>query len=126
MAEVIDLHRRQTQEDRERQTRVKRRAPAVAAALACGCCPRRCAFCGQAIDQMLVPAPQETPFPFCGPCQEEYQAFRRRQQGQAAPEAFWHTAEWLAMWRGWLEHMQARERLRGSPEFLRLMQENQP
>lgn len=124
MAEIIDLHHRQNAQHQERMALAKRRAGAVAAALSCGLCPRRCAHCGLAIEEPpLVSAP--APYPFCGPCLEEYQAYQRRQGGLATPEAFWHTAQWQAMWRAWLEHMQASAEFRRSPECLRLMEEFQ-
>ena len=124
MAEVIDLHRLQNQERRANQAKARARAASVAAALSCGLCPRRCAHCGLAIEEP-TPPPLDAPYPFCGPCLEEYQAFRRREKGQDRPEAFWHTEQWARMWRGWLEHMRASDDFRRSPEFLRLMEEHQ-
>ena len=124
MAEIIELQHRQHVQQKERQALAKRRAGAVAAALSCGLCPRRCAHCGMAIeDTPMVSGP--TPYPFCAPCLEEYEAYRRRQQGLATPEAFWHTPQWQAMWRAWLEHMRASDDFRRSPECLKLMEEFQ-
>jgi hypothetical protein len=124
MAEVIDLRRRCNAQQKDQQDQARRRAGAVAASLSCGLCPRRCAHCGLAIEDPPIDAGQ-APYPFCGPCLEEYQAYRRRQQGQGQPEAYWHSDQWAAMWRAWLEHMRAGEDFRASPEFLRLMAENQ-
>jgi hypothetical protein len=124
MAEVIDLNRRACAQKKDQQDQARRRAGAVAAALSCGLCPRRCAHCGLAIEDVPIGAAQ-APYPFCGPCLEEYQAYQRREQGQPQIEAYWHSPEWAAMWRAWLEHMRAGERFRRSPEFLKLMAENQ-
>lgn len=124
MAEVIDLQRRAGAQRKERQALAQRRAGAVAAALSCGLCPRRCAHCGLAIEDPPI-ASSPAPYPFCGPCLEEYQAFCRREQGDASVEAFWHSQEWATMWRAWLEHMRASDHFRRSPEFLRLMEEHQ-
>ncbi len=124
MAEVIDLNRLQHRERKANQDKARQRAQSVAAALSCGLCPRRCAHCGLAVEEPLLPPP-EAPYPFCGPCLEEYQAFRRHERGQGAPEAFWHTERWASMWRSWLEHMRASDEFRRSPEFLRLMEEHQ-
>ena len=124
MAEVIDLHRRAGAQQKEQREQAQRRAGAVAAALSCGLCPRRCAHCGLAIED--VPAAASlAPYPFCGPCLEEYLAYQRRQQGQTQTEAYWHSQAWVEMWRAWLAHMRAGEQFRRSPEFLRLMAENQ-
>ena len=124
MAEIIDLHRRAGAQQKQQEAQARRRAGAVAAALSCGLCPRRCAHCGLAIEDPPI-ASSPAPYPFCVPCLEEYQAFFRREQGHGQPEAYWHTAQWSAMWRAWLEHMGANDRFRRSPEFLRLMEEHQ-
>lgn len=123
MAEVIDLSQRQGKQGRIEQARARRRAQAVASVLSCGCCPRRCAHCGQPVEH-YAPPPVEAPYPFCEVCQEEYEAYRRREQGAQAREAFWHTDEWAACWRTWLAHMQAGQAFRASAAFLRLMEEN--
>lgn len=122
MAEVIDLKRRRSKEDRIRRARAQRRAQAVASALACGCCPHRCAHCGLPVEEGVQPMP-ETRFPLCGPCLEEYRAYKRREEGSDQAEAFWHTDQWRAAWRTWLEHMQAKEDFRRSAAFLQLMEE---
>ncbi len=124
MAEVIELNRRQAKERKIRQGRARRRAQAVASALSCGLCPRRCAHCGLPIEDPPLP-PMQAPYPFCQPCQEEYKAFKRWEEGLREQEAYWHTEDWAKMWRLWLEHMKAAEAFRASPEFLKLMQENQ-
>ncbi len=123
MAEVIDLERRKSAERRRRKARARRMAQAVASALSCGMCPRRCAHCGLPIDEPgLIPG--DAPYPMCSPCLAEYRAYRRREQGDTTREAYWHTEQWENMWRTWLEAMQAGEEFRRSPEFLRLMQEH--
>ncbi|MBI4798709.1 MAG: hypothetical protein HY794_08255 [Desulfarculus sp.] len=124
MAEVIDLKRRAGAQRKERQALAQRRAGAVAAALSCGLCPRRCAHCGLAIEDPPI-ASSPAPYPFCGPCLEEYQAYCRREQGDASVEAFWHSPQWAEMWRAWLAHMRASDHFRRSPEFLRLMDAHQ-
>jgi hypothetical protein len=103
---------------------LRRKAQAVAAALACGLCPHRCAYCGLPIEDPVFSL-RSAPYPFCDPCREEYLAFLRYQEGITDHVEYWHTEAWAAMWRSWLEHMKAGERFRRSPEFLRLMQENQ-
>lgn len=123
MAEVIDLERRQSKQRRVEKARARRRAQAVASVLSCGVCPRRCAHCGLAIEPYTPPA-AEAPYPFCEVCQEEYEAFRRREEGGATREAFWHTDEWSECWRTWLAHMRASQAFRGSAVFLRLMEEH--
>ncbi len=123
MAKVIELNQRQDQQRRRQRAQARRRAQAVASALACGLCPRRCAHCGLAIEEPVT-LPSEAPYPFCGPCLEEYQAFRRRQQGQEQPEAFWHNDAWARSWSTWLEFMRSKEEFRQSAAFLRLMQEH--
>jgi hypothetical protein len=125
MAEVIDLRQRDSKERRVRQARARRRAQAVASALSCGLCPRRCAHCGMAIDEPPLPGRDLGPYPFCAPCLEEYRAFQRWEEGIQEPEAYWHTDQWAEMWRSWLRHMEASDQFRRSAEFLRLMQENQ-
>ncbi|MBU1274907.1 MAG: hypothetical protein KJ720_05975 [Proteobacteria bacterium] len=122
MAEVIDLKGRKSKERRIAEGRDRRRAQAVASALSCGLCPRRCAHCGQAVEFVAAP-PAEMPYPFCEVCQEEYQAFRRLEKG-GEPEAFWHTPQWAGTWRNWLAYMQANQEFRGSPAFLKLMEEH--
>ncbi|MFH1034628.1 MAG: hypothetical protein V1806_08995 [Pseudomonadota bacterium] len=124
MAEVIELNRRACAQQKDQRDQARRRAGAVAAALSCGLCPRRCAHCGLAIED-APPAASLAPYPFCGPCLEEYLAYQRRQRGQTQLEAYWHSPQWAEMWRAWLEHMGAGERFRSSPEFLRLMAETQ-
>lgn len=130
MAEVIDLNQRHKQGRKRLEDQARKRAAAVAGALSCGMCPRRCAHCGMAIEEAVIPPP-EAPYPFCGPCLEEYQAFRRferqpaEDQDQHQVEAFWHTPRWAEMWRAWLAHMRACDEFRRSAEFLRLMQEHQ-
>lgn len=124
MAEVIELQPREALERKRRQERARRRSAAVASALACGLCPRRCAHCGLTIEEPR-PSPPEAPYPFCQECLEEYQAFRRREGGQTAPEAFWHTDGWAEMWRSWLLYMRAGDEFRRSAVFLRLMEEHQ-
>jgi hypothetical protein len=123
MAEVIELQPREALERKRHRESARRRAAAVASALACGLCPRRCAHCGQTIEEQR-PSPPEAPYPFCVECLEEYQAFRRREEGRATPEAFWHNDAWTEMWRSWLAHMKASDRFRGSAAFLRLMEEH--
>lgn len=123
MAEVIDLNQIQAQERRRREQGAAKRAAAVASALACGLCPRRCAYCGTTIESP-VPSPPEAPYPFCSECLEEYRAFCRQGQGRP-PEAFWHTPEWAQMWRTWLAFMKAGDEFRRSTAFLRLMEEHQ-
>lgn len=71
----------------------------------------------------MVPPPVDTPYPFCEVCQEEYEAFRRMEKG-GKPEAFWHTPQWAGTWRTWLAYMQASQEFRGSPAFLKLMEEH--
>ncbi len=122
MAEVIDLQRRKSKERRIAEGRARRRAQAVASSLSCGLCPRRCAHCGMAVEYS-APPPADAPYPFCEVCQEEYEAFRRREQG-GEPEAFWHTDEWAEAWRTWLAHMRAGAAFRSSPAFLKLMEEH--
>lgn len=128
MAEVIDLNQRHKDSKKRLEDQARQRAASVAGALSCGLCPRRCAHCGMAIEEAVVPPP-EAPYPFCGPCLEEYQAYRRfaaEPEGSAPRgEAFWHTPRWAEMWRAWLAHMRACDEFRRSAEFLRLMQEHQ-
>lgn len=124
MAEVIDLNGRKHKERKRREARARRRAQAVAMAMSCGMCPRRCVHCGLPIDEPQTP-PAEAPYPFCGPCLEEFRAYRRRLEGNVRPEAYWHTEQWVDMWRTWLESMRANEEFRRSAEFLRLMREHQ-
>ena len=81
MAEVIDLKRRKSKERRIAEGRARRRAQAVASSLSCGMCPRRCAHCGHARGVHGPPAGGDAPYPFCEVCQEEYEAFRRREEG---------------------------------------------
>lgn len=123
MAEVIDLNQRQNKQRRKQKARARRRAQAVASALACGLCPRRCAHCGLAIEDPVM-SPMEAPYPFCGPCLEEYQAFKRRADGEPQAEAFWHNQAWADAWRTWLEFMRHKEEFRQSAAFLRLMEEH--
>jgi hypothetical protein len=124
MAEVIDLTHRKDQEERRLKAAAQGRVQAVAGSLACGFCPRRCAYCG-----LAIPEPQaaafKAPYPFCPSCLEEYRAFRRREQGTAGQEAFWHNEQWVLMWQAWLRHMQTVEAFRRTPAFSRLMQEGQ-
>ena len=124
MAEVIDLRAREAKEEKKRRGRALRRAQAVAEALACGVCPRRCAHCGMPVDAPPPgPPPKEAPYNFCAPCWEELNAFLRREKGQnEKAEAFWHTAEWAEVWRSWLANMKAREAFRRSATFLKLME----
>ncbi len=124
MAEIIDLNLRHKHQRKKLEDKAKERAAAVASALSCGLCPRRCAHCGMAIENPVIPPP-EAPYPFCGPCLEEYQAFRRLEDGQGEPEAYWHSPRWAEMWRYWLKHMKACDDFRSSAEFLRLMREHQ-
>lgn len=123
MAEVIDLKRRRTKDKRIAEGRARRRAQAVASALSCGACPRRCAHCGLPVEQMMPP-PVDAPFPFCEVCQDEYEAYRRRERGSAEKEAFWHNDEWAETWRAWLAHMKAGAKFRKTPAFLKLMEEH--
>ena len=124
MAEVIELSGRQAKERRRKKARADRRAAAIAAAMSCGLCPRRCAHCGLALEGAPVLVP-EVPYPFCQPCAEELEAFRRYRQGDQDKEAFWHTDDWSRMWQSWLDHMGAMETFRRSGEFFRLMQEHE-
>jgi hypothetical protein len=124
MADVIELQPREALERKRYRESARLRATAVASALACGLCPRRCAHCGQTIEEAWT-SPTEAPYPLCPECLEEYQAFRRREQGLTAIEAFWHNDEWVEMWRSWLAHMKAGDRFRGSAAFMRLMKERQ-
>jgi len=121
MAEVIDLSRRTSKQRRIDQGRQRRKAEAVAAAMSCGICPRRCAFCGQGVEEPQPPL-VKVPYPLCASCHDEATAFLRREEG-LADDVFWHTEQWAAMWRGWLAFMEAAGKFRGAPEFLRLMQE---
>ncbi|MCB2186465.1 MAG: hypothetical protein KQJ78_08615 [Deltaproteobacteria bacterium] len=122
MAEVIDISQRQAKENKKRDARARRKAQAVAAALSCGMCPRRCAYCGLPVES-YTPPPAEAPYPFCDPCLEEYRAFARQEAGGGGPEAFWHTEEWARMWHNWLAYMKASESFRRSAAFQRLMEE---
>lgn len=128
MADVIDLSARGAKEKKKLKARSERRAQAVAAALACGVCPRRCIHCGLPVEEPSAPLP-EAPYNFCQPCKEELSAYLRRQKGQGGgqmePEAFWHTDEWAETWRTWLENMKARQAFRSSTAFLKLMNEYQ-
>lgn len=72
--------------------------------------------------EYAVPPPKEAPYPFCEACLDEYQAFKRLEDGHA-PEAFWHTEEWAEAWRSWLKYMRAKDQFRQSPVFLRLIEE---
>jgi len=96
----------------------------VADSLACGFCPRRCAYCGLAVKEPMAAA-GDSPYPFCPSCLEEYRAYRRREQDAAGQEAYWHNEQWFLMWQAWLRHMQAVEAFRRTPVFFRLMQEKQ-
>ena len=122
MAEIIDLKRSKSKKRRIDEGRARRRAEAVASSLSCGMCPRRCAHCGLAVEYS-APPPLDAPYPFCEVCQEEYEAFRRQEEG-GEPEAFWHTKEWADAWRTWLAHMRASQAFRGSSAFLKLMEEH--
>ena len=124
MAEVIDLKDRKGQEQKKLRESAGRRMRAVAGALACGLCPRRCSYCGLAIENPLAVA-GDSPYPFCESCGEEYRAFKRRDRKSAEQEAFWHNEQWERMWRTWLEQMQAAEEFRRTPAFMRLMREYQ-
>jgi len=121
MAEVIELMPRKAKERKRLEARAARRAQAVAGALACGICPRRCAYCGMAIEDQPGGRPEGTPYSLCRDCYEEYQAFLRREQGAGEPEAFWHTEQWAEMWRTWLANMRAKEAFRNSRAFFKLM-----
>ncbi len=120
MAEVIDLHRRKARERRVKKARADRRAQAVAAALSCGICPRRCAFCGLPAME-LTPQTLKIPYPFCEACFDEHQAFQNWQEGDQGDGVFWHTKEWAQMWRTWLAAMEAGQGFRSSPAFQKLM-----
>ena len=123
MAEVIDLDGKKRQHEKDRREKAKKRAVAVAGALTCGLCPHRCAHCGLPIkDQVNLPA--ELNFPLCGICLEEYQAYKRKENGEKGREAFWHTEQWFATWRTWLEYMRTSDEFRRSPAFLKLIQDN--
>lgn len=124
MAEVIDLKNRRSQEQKRLRESATRRVRAVAGALACGLCPRRCSYCGLAIENPLAVA-KEAPYPFCESCWEEYRAFKRREQNTGGQEAFWHNEQWGRMWRAWLGQMEAAEDFRRTPAFMKLMQEHQ-
>lgn len=123
MADVIDLKKRQSKKQRIDKGRNRRKAEAVASMLSCGVCPRRCAHCGMAIEH-FSPPPLDALYPFCEVCQDEYEAYRRRENGDDCREAFWHTDEWADCWRTWLAQMRASEAFRGSAVFLRLMEEH--
>jgi len=125
MAEVIDLKNRASRGIKVRRARARRRAQAVASALGCGVCPRRCAYCGMTLDDP-VSAPGQGPYPFCPGCDGEYRDFLRWEEGlREEREKYWHTERWAGMWRSWLKHMEASEEFRRSAEFLRLIQEAQ-
>ena len=124
VAEVIDIGQKTAKERRRREARAKRKAQAVASALSCGLCPKRCAHCGMTIEY-YVPSPPEAPYPFCDVCLEEYRAFARRDKGDTIREAFWHTDQWADMWRSWLHYMKASDGFRKSAAFLKLMQEQE-
>ena len=123
MAEVIDLKRRKAQEKKRRTGQARRRAEAVAAALSCGCCPRRCSHCGLPIENEMIPEGHTAPYGFCAACMEEYRAYKRQESG-GEKEVYWHTQEWFDMWHAWVEHQEASAKFRSSPMFLKLMQEN--
>lgn len=123
MAEVIDLNPFEARERKRLKEDAKKRAAAVAGALSCGLCPRRCVHCGQAIETPQPP-PMDAPYPFCSECLQELLAFKRREKGGQLQEAFWHTEEWAGMWRNWLAYMKASDDFRRSAAFLRLMQLN--
>lgn len=121
MAEVIDIARRKGKERRKADARQRRKAQAVASALSCGLCPRRCAMCGQSVEDYLPLG--QAPYPFCEACHEEYLAFKRLEAGDGGDDAYWHNDQWAAMWRNWLSYMEASATFRQSPGFYRLMQE---
>lgn len=123
MADVIDLSRRnETKQRRRQEGRNRRKAEAVASALSCGMCPRKCAFCGQAIEYPEPPL-SKVPYPLCDCCRDEAQAFLRYEEGLIDDNTFWQTEQWAHLWRSWLAHMDALGRFRNSREFLKLMQE---
>jgi hypothetical protein len=121
MAEVIELNGRKTRDKKRRKADARRRAQAVASAMSCGICPHRCSRCGLALES--GPASDLAPYPFCEPCHQEYLAYKRRENGDEHQDAFWHTAEWVQMWRTWLEYMRSTDAFRGSAAFMRLVQE---
>lgn len=123
MAEVIDLKSRRGKEQRKLEGRARRRAEAVASALSCGSCPRRCAHCGMNLEQ-LIPPPREAPYSLCEVCHGELVAYLRRKEGLVDEDAFWHTEQWARRWQTWLEFMEANDAFRRSPAFLKLLEEH--
>ena len=121
MAEVIDLSQRLIREKRRRQAQERRRAEAVAEAMACGLCPHRCSHCGAVIDEYVLPLP-EAPYPLCPTCTDELRAYLEYKRGEGSREAFWHNEQWERMWESWLAYMKAAQEFRRSPAFMRLMQ----
>lgn len=123
MAEVIDLKKRKTKQRRQTEGRNKRLAQAVASAMSCGMCPRRCAHCGMALEEAFIAMRERAPYPMCEPCQEEYFAYLRLREGVTEGQAYWHTERWAEMWAAWLRHMESVDKFRRSAQFLRLMEE---
>lgn len=124
MAEIIDLAKRKTKQSKRKEGRLKRTAQAVAAALSCGICPRRCAHCGLALEEVFIAMREKAPYPMCDPCQQEYFSYMRYREGIKQDQPFWHTEEWAEMWEAWLHHMESIDKFRRTAQFLRLMEEN--
>ncbi|MGA7875035.1 MAG: hypothetical protein WCA08_05185 [Desulfoferrobacter sp.] len=126
MADVIEFGKkaqglRALQDNSLRQRKIE----ALRKIFQCTRCMLKCAKCGVQLESEK----QETmryvsPYPFCINCQEEYEEYRQRTEGnQKTPKYYWHNKTWMKVWEIWLEHQKLLDEYRKSKEFLQLLEE---
>ena len=116
-------------EDKRRKEQVREyrdRFEAIQRVLQCSACQYKCAMCNRHIDRSdpsSHPASSPTEFILCESCQSEFEAFRKAsQEGPREPDVFWHTQEWIDLWRCWLKFQHAIDSFRNSFDFNKIAQ----
>jgi hypothetical protein len=127
MADVISLEGRfRKQKEESLAQEKKKRLEAFRITLQCSSCPMKCAKCGSQLEVPQSKIISETlPLGLCQGCWEEYRLYERlisdpsRLEGQD----YYHTPDWMGVWKSWLEYQRNLQQYRNSKEFLRLVEE---
>jgi hypothetical protein len=120
MGGIIDLS------DKIAQANVQKHQEKLEAArrlFLCSGCPSKCSKCGVQIDvsdHACVGAAEQV-LRFCPSCSEDYSEYKRRKEGKATSQVYWHNEHWIAMWDAWLEYQKTINDYRKSKEFIQLL-----
>lgn len=129
MADIISLGDKLKQTEEEKQELIrKRKILAVQKVFQCSQCAFKCEKCGVQMCQSEQREQKETrefrvPYRFCDSCSEEYLDYIERLQGRGDPDRYWHNADWLEVWKRWIDYQRGMDRYMRSKEFVQLLEE---